>query len=445
MSASTDAERPAGSAVGAHNKPNIDVELGRMSVGPPRTRTRITPDERSGNEAGIRRRHSTGSFNVSQKNRRRSSILADLARAVKHAMPTDDSANSDDGGNVPDIPQKFNALFERLCDERQTSAAKCEALIVAWRRENFGTLDDPQILSFFEDALPSMMARHVQLEQNQRVAKKKTVFWTVMLTFFDTLSDYSAYIVLEMANSDYAKPMLVVLLVSMIMQALVARFVTKEGPVATVGALLGLKPILDGVNIIFDIPPHVGALHSLAAFGYTRAVETASESIPFAIMQSLALVEQRSTAQWISFAISVGNIAHAVASVDHSFDTSAHFRAYEPLVYGCYPPGARGDGLFASTAIFAFGYVTAKLVALAVFGTVARASLALALIGENVALLMLRVAARNWRWFNVAGDNTSFSLVGHFLATYPCMLAAPFPVFRHPFMLSPSIYAGFIA
>ena len=411
-----------------------------------RMTTRVAPAERSGSSTGVRRRHSTGSLKPLSYNRRRSSVLADLARAVKQAMPASDDTTADaahDDG-APDIPQTFNALFERLCDERHTNAAAVEALVVAWRRENFGTIDDPRILSFFDDALPSTMARHIQLEKNHRVAKKKTVFWTVMLTFFDTISDYSAYVVLEIADSSYATPMLVVLMVSMVMQALVAQLLTKEGPIATVGALLGLKPILDGINIVFGIPPRAGAMFSLAAFGYTRTVETSTESIPFAIMQALALMEHRSTAQWISFAISVGNIAHAVASVDYSFDTNPFFRALEPLCYGCYLPGARGDGLFAATTTFAFGYVTAKLVALAVFGTVARASLALVLVGESATLLLARFAIANWRWYNSAGDSTILSLLIHFLVIYPLMLAAPFPLARHPFILSPLLYTGFI-
>ena len=267
--------------------------------------------------------------------------------------------------------------------------------------------------------------------------------WTVMLTFVDTLSDYSACVVLEMAGSAYATPMLVILVASMVIQALIANFVTKEGPVATVGALLGLKPVLDGVNIVFDVPPRAGAMHALAAFSYTRSVETASESIPFAVIQALALMERRSIAQWISFAISVGNIAHAVASVDYSMDTN--FRAAEPLLYGCYAPGARGDGLFASTTVFALGYVVAKLLALAVFGTVAGASLAFVLVAESLTLLLVRIAIGNWRFYTLAGDSTIFSLIVYFVAFYPIMLAAPFPFVRHPFFSTPLLYAGFIA
>ena len=86
-----------------------------------------------------------------------------------------------------------------------------------------------------------------------------------MLTFFYTLSDYSAYVVLEMAGSGYESPMLVVLVGSIVFQALTSHFGTKEGPVATAGALLGFKPVLDGVNIVFGVPPRAGALQSAVA------------------------------------------------------------------------------------------------------------------------------------------------------------------------------------
>ena len=142
--------------------------------------------------------------------------------------------------------------------------------------------------------------------------------------------------------------------------------------------------------------------------------------------------------------ITVANIAHSVASVDYSVDTSPLYRNYEPLCYGCYPPGPKGDGLFVSAAVFALGFVTAKLVAVSTLGFVSPASLALMLVSENVALLLVRMAFGNWRWFNPAGDSTAFSLIFHFLVLYPISIAAPIPIFRHPFFLSPCMYLGLI-
>ena len=57
---------------------------------------------------------------------------------------------------------------------------------------------------------------------------------------------------LHMLNrSRYALPMLIMLIFANSVQALMTYAVQQEGPVATVAALLGLKPLVDGFNIIF--------------------------------------------------------------------------------------------------------------------------------------------------------------------------------------------------
>ena len=370
--------------------------------------------------------------------------MREVMPATKGTGTNDDASMTNEEGGAVDISLEFNALVKKLCDEKLTDTAAVKGPITAWRLKHLSRTDDPQMLAFFSDALPSVIARHIQHEENRRVAEKKTVVWTVMLTLFDTLSDYSALWVLYDEGSRYATPMVVILLVSMAFQAISTHFNSKEGPVAMVASLLGLKPVFDGIHIVFEFPPRPGALQSTAAFGFTRVIETASESIPFAIIQALALLEKQSLAQWFSFAISVANIAHAVASVDYSFDTSTHYRDIEPLLYGCYLPGARGDGLFGATTTFALGYVIAKLVAMAMLGTVSGTALACVLVGECVGTLLLRFAIGNWRWYNRGGDSTILSLVFHFFSSYPVMLAAPFPVFRHPLFLSPLLYSGYI-
>jgi hypothetical protein len=78
--------------------------------------------------------------------------------------------------------------------------------------------------------------------------------------------------------------MLVVLLFSVLSQAVTVHLQTKEGPIATAAALLGLKPIMDGVNVIFDLPRRPGAMRCHLAFGLTRMIETSTKSIPFAVM-----------------------------------------------------------------------------------------------------------------------------------------------------------------
>ena len=341
-----------------------------------------------------------------------------------------------------DIPTRFKALVKQLCDERLTDTEAVEGPVTAWRLKHFRGIDNPHVLALFNDALPDVLARLAELENSRRGAQKRTVFWTVALTFCDTVSDFGSCYVLLDAGSSYGIPMLVVMLSSMIMQAVGARYLTKEGSLATVGALFGLKPIIDGINICFDIPPAPGALNSLMAFGYTRSIEAAIESIPFAVIQSLALMEQRSTTQWLSIAITLANAAHAVASVDHQFDTRKKARTSEPTLWGMYPPGPKGDALFVSFAIFALSYAVAKLLAVAALGTVSPASLALVVVGESAALFSVRFAIGNWRWFSRAGDSDVVSVLWHFFAVYPAANAAPFAWARHPFILTPSVWSG---
>ena len=378
----------------------------------------------------------------------RRSFVEDLNTAMEEVvMPDakDSSSTIDEEDGSVNVTREFNALIKKLCDENLTDTPAVQGPITAWRLKHLPGVDNSRLLAFFNDALPLVIARLARLEQNQHVAQKKTVAYTVALTLFDTLSDYSALAVLVIDGSNYAIPMAAVLLVSMMCQALTVRYVTKEGPIAMACALLGLKPILDGINIVFEIPPQAGAVQSTAAFGWTRVVETASESIPFVMMQALALLEKHSIAQWVSFGITVANISHAVASVDYSFDVSTRFRNVEPLCYGYYLPGARGDGLCASVTTFALGYVTAKIVAMAMLGSVSGSLLALVLISESIGLWLTRFAVGNWRWFSSSGDSTAFSLISYALTFYPLMLAAPFPLIRHPFFLTPLVYSGFIA
>ena len=94
--------------------------------------------------------------------------------------------------------------------------SKAQSLLTAWRLKHFRGIDNPRVLALFNDALPKLLARVAELENGRRGAQKKTVFWTVALTFCDTLPDYSSCYVLLISDSNYGIPMLLVLLVSMV-------------------------------------------------------------------------------------------------------------------------------------------------------------------------------------------------------------------------------------
>lgn len=411
-------------------------------------------ESRRQGKSGSLKRGMSGSLKrgVSGSLRRQNSsflhLTNDLTQAVQRMSANqDDESNwndADEENDANDIARKFNILLKQVCKENRTTVAAVEAPLDAWRREHLANIENAVVLSFFEDALPSLMAQFAQFEQTRQVQRKRNVFTTVLLTSFDTLSDYGVIAVLY-HSSNFAVPMIVVLFVSFVVQAGTVYYATREGFAVTVGALLGLKPLIDCFNIAFEIDRQPGAITATTAFAYTRMIQSSTEAIPLAIIQALALMKHRSIAQWVSFAITVVNIAFSVVSVDYQIDTNAYYQKIEPLVYGCYKHGLRGDTLFVLVAFFSFGYVAAKLLAVAMLGTVSGSSLAMVFIGESLVLFLMRCAVGNWRFYSAVGDSALYSIVCHFLAMYPCMMAAPVPVLRHPFGLSPAIYSGFEA
>jgi hypothetical protein len=93
----------------------------------------------------------------------------------------------------------------------------------------------------YDDLSPPPTAHKLAPAATFARAQKQSVLRTVLLTFFDTLSDYATYIVLANTESSFATPMLVVLLGSMVTQALVVRFITNEGLIAIAAAALARK------------------------------------------------------------------------------------------------------------------------------------------------------------------------------------------------------------
>ena len=395
---------------------------------------------------------------------RQPSVLKGLGQLAQTVLGEDNRVGADDdveGGDASTLTRNFDGLLKQLIEQKLISREAIQAPITAWRHKNLAGVDDPRVLALVDQALPSVIARLVRLELNQHQTQKRAGLIAALLILCDTVSEKAVCAVLIIAESPYGFPMLLVVLASLLTQALLAHFVTSEGPIAVVGALFGFKPIIDVIKIIFNIPivSEVDASSSSSSLTPNRrrlarwsrstkldfAAEMSMKSIPLAIMQALALVEQRSIAQWISFVVGIINIAHAVASVDYHVDTQKYWRCLEPKFFGCYPSGVKGNGLFASTATFVFGFVTAKLVAVATLGATARVSLALVMLGESIALLLVRYAIGNWRVAQHIGDNTVISLTCHFIVQYPLMIAAPFPMLRHPFFLSPLVWSGFIA
>ena len=88
-------------------------------------------------------------------------------------------------------------------------------------------------------------------------------------------------------------------------------------------------------------------------------------------------------------------------------------------------------------------YAVAKLIAVGLLGSTSPTILCLWLIVECALFLGVRSSIGNWRNYIGGLHFAPASLVNHVLH-YLCMLAAPFPLLRTPFFLTPSIFAGFI-
>ena len=97
-----------------------------------------------------------------------------------------------------------------------------------------------------------------------------------------------------------------------------------------------------------------------------------------------------------------------------------------------------------SIGLFGLGFACSKLLVVVILSAASGATLAACLVTECLMLLFVRVALGNWRVWVPVGDNTSLSILFH-ITEYALMLVAPIPVLRHPHVLTPSVYAGFLA
>ena len=185
------------------------------------------------------------------------------------------------------ISEESSALFHHLCDQKLTTAAAPEGPNTAWRLKHLSGVDDPRLVFLFGDAIPSAWARHIELELNHRRAKKKKC---VLVGVAYVIRHH--FKLQRLCCTGRRKFRL--------RNAHVGGSGHDHGDAGcdcshchkgrafreTVSALLGLKPVLDGINIIFSIlARHGAAMESEEAFGYIRCVETSTESIPFVIIQ----------------------------------------------------------------------------------------------------------------------------------------------------------------
>ena len=274
---------------------------------------------------------------------------------------------------------------------RELSAVK--DLLKLWQRDALRTHRDcEEQLRIYEMLFVEGLA---PLLLDLSTAKRSATLWdalmtvkTVSLTWGDTVSDIFAIVVLLRAGSGYATPALVSLMFANCMQGLMTHFLQRESAYVIAAALLGLKPLVDGFKIVFGIED-AGTFDARFSFAVSRTIETGVETVPQLILQALALAGvdavSRATGQYISIAWSILNLAYSFVDVTFALDTAEMFRDIEPLYYGIIMQ-TRENAMQFALGLFILGYICAKLLAVALLGSVSGIALSAWLSGECTAL-----------------------------------------------------------
>jgi multisubunit Na+/H+ antiporter MnhB subunit len=137
------------------------------------------------------------------------------------------------------------------------------------------------------------------------------------------------------------------------------------------------------------------------------------------------------------------SVAFVVADTQYGVDTSANFRLNSPTVHGYMPKNTRHALLVSlGTFLFAGGMVTSKWVAIATLATTSATAVGSWLVAELVVLFVLRYAVEgSWRFQDHGADAAVPSVLIH-VGLYLGSVAAPFPLFRYPGFLGPSLYSA---
>ena len=147
--------------------------------------------------------------------------------------------------------------------------------------------------------------------------------------------------------------------------------------------------------------------------------------------------------QWASVVSAAISVAFVVADTDRGVDTGAGFRLDFPTVHG-YMPDNTYHSLLVSLGTFLFvgGIVSSKWVAIATLATTSATAAGSWLVTECAVLLLLRyVVEGSWR-FHVHGLDAAVPSVLTHVGFYLGSVAAPFPFFRFPGYLGPSLYCA---
>ena len=225
---------------------------------------------------GPRRRRSSG---ASIDERRRSSRLEEDVRRLSEAF-------GDFGGlavpfnpkEKPTLERDFNELVDRLLRDNLSDPAAVLAMAQIWQQEQFDHLSEREQVRKYRDlvrnVLPLLLAEHVKVKRSATIWDIVMTTKTVLLTWGDTVSDVFALYVLLQAEppSEYAVPMLIMLIIANLVQAGCTHIVQKQGAFATVRSIPSyfLGPAPAGASARSQPAVHSARLRGCALGGAGR-------------------------------------------------------------------------------------------------------------------------------------------------------------------------------
>jgi len=391
--------------------------------------------------------------------RRKQSILDILASGVsalnETPLPLSESFlenNDDDYRNIPTTKERLiraHRLFQRdVLDPFENSASssvvatpenlkeELKSFLTVHRRRGL-TCDE--VDEFCHDIIVKIAVEKKAFEPF-RVMK---VFGKFCLSSFDTITDILITITLSATDGRMALVQGGALLISFVIQGIMSHLFGQPGWVVLSG-LLGAKPIVEAWRDATSAPPFPGQTQpNDTMLFFSRIIEIVIEAIPQSLIQTLTLIivpDARTPLGYISLFSSFATTGFLVASSDREIDRSKTRRKYEPLLFG-YVCDDNSNRQLVVSAVFFATYKAAKIASLSLL--IASSSFryaAILIVTEFWTLLGWRKWYKNWRWYQRGVDGNIVSLLTH-ICGYIGLVAAPFPIVRLPFVLTPQIYA----
>ena len=201
------------------------------------------------------------------------------------------------------------------------------------------------------------------------------------------------------------------------------------------------KPIFDTWNVVAERPLSVGSVNPVRALAITRIFEVVLDSLPQAFWQGYAIVRldpsDRSTLMWASLIFSALSVAYMAMIFERDIDTSANYRKLFVKVHGYFPSSKLRKNMVAlGIFLFISGFMTSKLIALAVIGVASSSgtsyTLTIWLTSECAVLFGLRWVSEGTFRFNVPGFDSGLGSLFVHVTMYLNFLACPSPYARFP-------------